>query len=566
MYYSTVGIDSFREIRINALSYVDKTKFIKLIVERGHPKVSLFTRPRRFGKTLILSMLAEFFDINKKSTELFADLEIAKDQEFCATWMNQYPIINISLKQMNMMDYDQCLYNFSSSISQVCFDNDYLLTSKKVKSIDQNKLQKLYEQTATFGDLGQALYILCRALNSHWGKQVILLLDEYDVPLNSAWQHDYYSKMLNFIRNVFGYAFKGNEYLKFAIIIGCLRISKESIFTGVNNFKCFPINQSQYADMFGFTDQEVDHLLELAHCMHKKQEFKAWYDGYRFGNTSDIYCPWDVVNYLYDLKDNKHCKPQNYWLNSSSNDVIKKIIKFCTFDVKNTLETLLNRGTILCKIVNTTTYENIYNSEINLLNLLYHTGYLTKAKETNCANERYLEVDTELLRIPNAEIADIFVDVVDEWFKYQLETKEHVDLLNSFWSADSQTFTQILSDLLMQTISYYDYHENYYHAFIVGLFSSLKYVVKSNIETGLGRSDIVIYDSQQHPKMGACIEVKRANAYTSLHNDAHKALIQINQNKYDEEFKNKNLQIIHWGISFYKKSCCAISKIIEVKL
>ena len=312
MYFSTIGVDSFRKIMTNALTYVDKTKFIESIVKKGHPEVSLFTRPRRFGKTLTLSMLAEFFDINRNSANLFKELEIAKNQKLCADWMNQYPVIILSLKQMNNLSYPTAINNFSETIYQICRDHSYLLDSCNINSADQKLIHKYYDREAQKLELRVALKRLCAALNAHWGKEVIVLLDEYDVPLSAAWQHNYYKEMLCFLRDVFGYAFKGNSYLKFAIITGCLRIAKESIFTGVNNFKCFTISQAKYADTFGFTDQEVDHLLTLAECTHKKQAIKAWYDGYLFGENTAIYCPWDVVNYLHVLNADKNCAPQNY--------------------------------------------------------------------------------------------------------------------------------------------------------------------------------------------------------------------------------------------------------------
>ena len=507
-------------------------------------------------------MLEEFFNINKNSIDLFKDLEISKNKQICAEWMNKYPVINISLKQVNKLSYTKSLDNFSIIISNICLNNQFLIQSSKVDEDDRHLLQIFKQRKASEADLGQSLYVLCRALNFHFEKPVILLLDEYDVPLNYAWQYNYYQEMLDFIRDLFGFALKGNEYLKFAIITGCLRISKESIFTGVNNFTCFSISQSDYAETFGFTDAEVDRLLELAQLTHKKKEIKAWYDGYCFGENSSIYCPWDVVNYLRSLKNNPKIQPQNYWLNSSSNDIIKDFIKYCNFDVNDKLETLLNHGAIPCKIDDNLTYGNIYNSETNLWNLFYNTGYLTKLKNSELQDYNFQGFRKELLKIPNSEIESIFIDVVEDWFKQRIKSINNVELVKAFWNGDSQKFTSIISDILLKTISYYDYHENYYHAFLVGIFSALGYTVKSNLESGVGRSDILITDANINYKIGACIEVKRVeDSSESLQNKALDALAQIQKNKYYVSLSEKNLQIVKWGIAFYKKSCIAICQL-----
>ena len=558
MFNVGIGIDNFRELIELKRVYVDKTKSIKSIVAYDYPKVSLFTRPRRFGKTLTLSMLEEFFDITKNSSELFANLYISKYQEICSQWMNQYPVINISLKQMSNISYKQALDNFARSISRVCFAHSYLLTSPNVDEDDRDILKMLKKNQSSQEDLCQSLYILCRALNYHFGKSVILLIDEYDVPLNYAWNHNYYQEMLDFMRNVFGYALKGNEYLKFAILTGCLRISKESIFTGVNNFKCFTINDVKYSETFGFTSNEVENLLDLAGFSDKRAEMKSWYDGYIFGDDTEIYCPWDVINYLYDLSDNPKLKPQAYWLNSSGNDLIKNFPSHLNFDYKNKLQTLLDHGSIRCIVSEGMTYEHLYTSETDFWNILYATGYLTKSIGSAVTHYQHSDHDEIWLRIPNAAIEKIFVSSVANLFQQEMKTYDRSELLKAFWSGDSIKFTEIISTLLMNSISFYDYHENFYHAFLIGLFSCLPYSVNSNIESGLGRVDILIMDSVRTPKLGACIELKKAeNGAEALEEKSLQALEQIRKNNYDDPLRSRNLSIINWGIAFYKKKCLA---------
>ena len=563
MFNAGIGIDNFRELIELKRVYVDKTKSIKSIVGDDYPKVSLFTRPRRFGKTLTLNMLEEFFDVTKSSRELFSNLYIAKHQDICAEWMNQYPVINISLKQINKINYARALANFAIIISQICLNNNFLLNSSKVDADDRQLLEIFKRRGADETDLGQSLYVLCRALNYHFEKPCILLIDEYDVPLNYAWQHNYYQEMLDFIRDLFGFALKGNQYLKFAILTGCLRISKESIFTGVNNFKCFTISDEKYSDTFGFTKNEVENLLEMAEFGHKKAEIKAWYDGYTFGTNTEIYCPWDVINYLYDLNDNPNLPPQPYWLNSSSNDLIKNFPDHLNFDYKNKLQILLDHGAIKCTLSSDMTYENIYTSESDFWNLLYATGYLTKTRDLELTHYQHSYSNQIWLRIPNAAIETIFVNSVAKWFQDEMKVYDRKKLLQAFWSGDGQKFTEIISSILINTISFYDYHENFYHAFLIGLFSSLPYSVTSNLESGLGRVDILVMDSVQNPKRGACIELKKAeNDQESLEEKALQALKQIQKNKYNAPLLYRKLSVINWGIAFYKKECLAKSQVL----
>ncbi|MBQ9536422.1 MAG: AAA family ATPase [Desulfovibrionaceae bacterium] len=560
MFVPGIGIDNFKKMIESNVTYIDKTKFIQDIVAPDHPEVFLFTRPRRFGKTLYLSMLAEFFDICKNSKNLFANLYIAHNHELCDKWLNQYPVINITLKEINTSNYKDSIDNFSECIRQIIIEHLYLLNSPKIINASKKILNKYLDCEGSEFELRKSLIMLSEALYLHWEKSIILLIDEYDVPLNYAWQYNYYSEMLSFIRNLFGYALKGNKYLKFAILTGCLRISKESIFTGVNNFKCFPISNFNYAETFGFTAKEVDYLLEISGFSHKRHEIKAWYDGYTFGNNSEMYCPWDVLNYLYDLKSQPNLQPQAYWLNSSSNDLIKNVDYNITFDIKDKIQILLSKGSIRCQISEGMTYEAILNSENDFWNLLYATGYLTKSRHFLNHNDIQSDETDVWLQIPNAEIERIFISLVDRWFKTKIENLERKELLQAFWSGDDQKLTAIISNILLNTISYYDYNQYFYHAFLLGLFYGLKYSVISNVESGEGRVDIIIKDSEINPQVGACIEVKTTQDESiNLDKLSQYALKQIQDNQYDAPLQKLKLKVINWGIAFYKKSCIARS-------
>lgn len=556
MFINSIGIDNFRELREENRTYLDKTNCISTLVSPGYPKVSLITRPRRFGKSLTINMLSEFFDINKNSSDIFDGLEISKNKDICKEWMNQYPVINISLKEMSTDTFEKSIETFSEIVEEILIHNQYLFDSKKVYQEDKNILKKIDNREASEVDLRGSLKRICRSFQAYWGKQAIVFIDEYDASLNYAYQNGYYRKMVDFIRGLFSGTLKGNPHLKFAVITGCLRIAKESIFTGVNNFRCYSISDIKYADTFGFTEQDVDYLLSQIGLTNKKEEIRDWYDGYRFGKNSDIYCPWDVLNYLENLSDDKDAKPESFWVNSSGNDIIKKFLDQKQFSVKGKIESLLNNGYVKTNLTENLTFDTIYQSEINFWNVLYATGYLTKAKLEDIVAPVQLEYNEVLLRIPNKEIFSIFTTEVLKWFNECMSKKDQTPLFNAFWNGDNEALTNLLSDILLTTISYHDYYENFYHAFLIGLFSSQGYEVSSNIESGIGRSDILIRDLDNH--QAACIEVKRTDERIELEEKAKEALRQIVKNKYDTQIRSfKNIKL--WGIAFYKKTCIARS-------
>lgn len=547
-----LGIVDFREIREEGFVYIDKTDCISMLVGDSYQKVSLITRPRRFGKTLTMSMFSEFFDIRKNSFDIFDGLKITKDIDLCEKWMNKYPVIALSLKKIMTNDFRSSISMFSDIIHTLCVEHSYLICSDKVDLGDKKILQKFSIQEASDTDLYNSIEIFSRSLESYWNKKVIILIDEYDVPLNYAWHHGYYTEMVDFIRCVFGAAFKDNRYLKFAVLTGCLRIAKESIFTGVNNFRCYPISQKQYSDSFGFTGVEVDSLLENTPFRNKRKEIADWYDGYHFGENTDIYCPWDVLNFLMDLNYDPDATPKPYWINTSSNDIIKDFIEFSNFSIKEKIETLLEGGFVKTSIIEDITYDNIYTSEEHFWSVLYATGYLTKVKTGFDINS--IE---KTLRIPNREILSVFNNEAKNWLAKVVRKNTVRTFFLNFWNGNAEEVASYLSRLLLHTISFYDYHENFYHAFLLGLFARDEYIVRSNQESGEGRPDIIVRDVLHN--RCAVIEVKwEKTASASLAVRANAALEQIRQKHYLASLDDTTNDAVHcWGLAFTKKKCQA---------
>ena len=393
------------------------------------------------------------------------------------------------------------------------------------------------------------MFTLCRALHSHWGKPAILLIDEYDVPLARAEQNGYYSEMVTFIRNMLGAALKTNPSLQLAVLTGCLRIAKESIFTGLNNFKCYGISDPKFSDKFGFTSQEVDALLSDAHFSDKKDVMREWYDGYRFGLGQEIYCPWDILQYVDDLQTDPNAKPQAYWSNTSSNSIIKKFIGRTDFNTNKKFETLLSGESIEVELVESLTYDTVHSSEENLWSMLYLTGYLTKAQEEGFG-------DKTRLVIPNKEIRKIFIKSVRTWFTDTMKVTPREELLDAFWAGDGERFTRQLAQILLNSISFHDdHHEDFYHAVLVGLFIGCGYDVESNHEVGYGRPDIVIIDRRN--ARAAVIETKHSSTLKELDANVSEALRQIVEKKYDAEVREELDNVLLWGMAFFKKRCLA---------
>ena len=545
-----VGISDFKEIREGSYYYIDKTGLISRILKESPAKVILITRPRRFGKTLGMSMLANFFDIEKNSREVFAGLEISENKELCETWMNQWPIVFLTFKDVDGLNFRSAYEQLVFQISELYKKYHYLLDCAAIDEDDKAMFRKLKAREADETLVTRSISLLMRMLETYYGKTVILLMDEYDVPIAKASGNGYYSQMLAVIRGMMSTALKDNTSLKFAVITGCLRVTKESIFTGTNNFVSDTISNSGLDEYFGFTQSEVDRLLLDADAAVYAQPMKDWYDGYHFGEF-DIYCPWDVMNYLRDLRINPKAKPISYWKNTSGNDIIRSFIDYAGSSITEKLEVLLAGGYIMEQIDENLTYDYLHSSESNLWSVLYTTGYLTQARFLEDSED--LTAERKALIIPNAEIREIFETTIMKWFADTVKTWDRTAIFQALWQNDDETITKEMKILLWNTISYHDYKEDFYHAFLAGILMGAGNKLESNKEYGLGRPDIVVLD-RVHSRV-AILEVKISNSKEHLSKDCDRALNQIRNKKYAEAFQNDYDDIFCYGISFYKKDC-----------
>lgn len=543
-----VGISNFEKIRNGGFYYIDKTGLIAELV-RSSAEVTLITRPRRFGKTLGMSMLESFFDIRKDSKKLFDGLEISHQKNLCEKWMNQWPVVFLSLKNVDGIHFSDAYQQLVYEISLLYQQHDNLLKSTALSDRDKFLFKQLQERQAGKTDIMRSLQFLTRLLEQHYGKKVILLIDEYDVPIAKANSHGYYNEMMDVIKGLMQ-ALKDNPSLHFAVITGCLKIAKESIFTGTNNFVSDTITNSRLNEYFGFVQHEVDKLLLSADFTDKASAMKEWYDGYHFG-TFDVYCPWDVMNYLLELQRNPQASPVSYWKNTSDNAIIRSFIDYAGSSITKKLETLMAGGSILQRVDENLTYDYLHSSEDNLWSLLYLTGYLTKAQTTIDTDE--LPPGMMELKIPNAEIKEIFETTVVRWFDESAKTWNRKTLFDAIWSGDCDRITQELTALLRRTISYHDYREDFYHAFLAGIFTGAGYMVDSNKEHGEGRSDVVLYDSINGRV--AVFEAKYTKALENLSSACDSALQQMNEKLYAKEYEDDYDQIFCYGISFFKKRC-----------
>ena len=550
-----VGISDFAKIRKYDYYYVDKTGLIIDLLEKETAEVTLITRPRRFGKTMGMSMLANFFDIRKDSKAMFAGLEISKNAALCKEWMNQWPVVFLSFKNIDgdkfSLAYQQMVYEIG-----LLYDSySELLTSNKLSEDDKALFLQLKRRTANEIDVLRSIQFLLSLLYKHYGKTVILLLDEYDVPLAKSSAHGYYPDMLNVIKSMMTTSLKDNNTLRFAVITGCLRIAKESIFTGTNNFVSDTISSSNLNEYFGFTQADVDQILKDADCMEHADDIKSWYDGYHFGDL-DVYCPWDVMNYLRDLQRNPKAKPASYWKNTSDNSIIRSFIDYRGRKISQKLETLLSGGYILQKVEDDLTYDYLHSSEENLWSILYLTGYLTQVREKDLPTS--LPERTSALIIPNAEVREIFETTIQKWFDESAKTWNLTALFDAMWSGDTETLTAEINKLLYKTISYHDYKEDFYHAFLTGILAGSGYEVESNREHGEGRSDIVVF----HPDRPQVVlfEAKYSKKLDGLEESCAAALQQIEDRQYAKEFEEDYDSILCYGIAFYKKRCLVQAK------
>lgn len=549
-----VGRSGFAQIRANGYYYIDKSGLIEELLKTDATQVTLITRPRRFGKTLNMSMLAEFFDIRRDSSRLFEGLSIADHKDVCRDWMNRYPVLFLSFRSVDGLNFDGAYARLAAVISEVYKEHLYLMESEEVNIFDKELFKRLAEKTALVEEVGNSLIKLTQMMAAHYGRPVIMLIDEYDVPLAKASEKGYYIEMLDVIKGLMQ-VIKDNNAIKFAIITGCLRIAKESIFTGTNNFVSDTISNTRLNEFFGFTQSEVDRILRDAQLTCHADEVREWYDGYRFGDF-DVYCPWDVMNHVNNLLLNAKTKPAGYWKNSSDNAIIRSFIDFSGESITQKLEMLLSGGYIVQKVEEDISYDHVNSSEENLWSILYLTGYLTRVRENEL--DKTLPAGNIALVIPNAEIMEIFETTIKTWFEESTQRSDRKALFAAIWSGDGARATEELSVLLRKTISYHDYREDFYHAFFAGVFAGAGYVVESNKEHGEGRSDIIVKDYAGDRV--AVFEVKYSNALKRLNEDCERAIRQIDDRKYAEEFKDDYTQVICYGISFYKKRCLILKK------
>ena len=547
-YNIPIGISEFEKIRKNDYYYVDKTELIQALVKTEPAEITLFTRPRRFGKTLVMSMLASFFDIRRDSRDLFEGLKIAEDQKLCELWMNQWPVIFLSLKDAGGESFEDAYGLLQSIISQLYVEHAYLEKCAEIDESYKEIFARLKRRQGNKTDVQISLRILMRMMQIYYGKQVILLIDEYDVPMAKAGAKSYYNEMLDVIGTMMSQALKDNTSLKFSVITGCLRISKESIFTGTNNFVADTIADERFSSFFGFTDEEVRTLLENTGNLEYFDRIKKWYDGYCFGKT-EIYCPWDVLCYLNKLAFESESEPENFWENTSHNDIIRTFLSCEGMDVTDSFEKLLASETIEVNITENLTYENLTDSEENLWSVLYLTGYLTKDIKNPVSGKT-----KAFLKIPNAEIMDIFRKSVVRWFDERIAVRDRSELFKALWNKDAGRLSDLISELLFETISYHDYAESFYHAFLVGLFANAGYIVESNYESGLGRPDLVIKDKKK--RQAAIMEMKIADSLESMQKAEERALKQIEEMRYaDGMYVQGYKKVIKYGAAFYRKSC-----------
>ncbi|WP_321013663.1 AAA family ATPase [Eisenbergiella sp.] len=530
------------------------TTFIKELLDNGS-EVSLFMRPRRFGKTLNLSMIKYYFEKTfdqdgkeENNSYLFDGLNIMASGEAYTSHLGQYPVISLSLKSAKQPDFPRAYAMLKRQIANEF--RRHLYIAEKLEESDRDRFYSIMRETGEDSLYLDALAFLSRVLKDLYGKKTIILLDEYDVPLENAYFKGFYDKMTDFIRSLFESALKTNPNLEFAVITGCLRITKESIFTGLNNPKMVSILYASYSEYFGFTQTEVEKMLRDYDITGREEVVKAWYDGYLFGKT-EVYNPWSILMYIDSLRQDRDANPKPYWANTSSNSIIRELIEHADNSVKQEMEILIEGGTIEKTVHEEITYEDIYKNVDNLWNFLFFTGYLKKVEE------RLEDVNTYVtLAIPNMEIKYIYQNTILDWFGVQIKQKDLSGIYKALLQKDTQLLEKELSKNLMETISFYDYREDYYHGFLGGLLKMMEgYTIKSNRESGLGRSDLLLL-SAPYDGIAIIVEIKVADTYAQLNKKAESALDQIEQKQYDAELKLEGYhEFIKYGISFYKTLC-----------
>ena len=547
-----IGVESFEELIEKGYYFVDKTLFIRdLLNMKG--KVNLFTRPRRFGKTLNMSMLRYFFELGEDNKELFAGTKIMSAGEKYRNAMGQFPVVSLSLKSMKQPSYELSFEMLKKAVRE-----EYARHWKTVEAggrldgADQERYQRIRDLKGTDADYADALKYLSECLYTATGRKTIILIDEYDVPLENAFFSGFYDRMTALIRSLFESALKTNENLEFAVVTGCLRISRESIFTGLNNLKIMSITADAYAEYFGFTPDEVEVMLRDYGLEENLETVRQWYDGYQFGDA-EVYNPWSVINYVDSCRTNKAAFAKPYWSNTSSNSIVRTLVERADLSVKQEIEGLIEGKTITKPIHEDITYEDMDSTQDNLWNFLFFTGYLKKIRERQEGETIYME-----MAIPNSEVRYIYKNTVLRWFEEKTDKKELSPLYQSILDGDTERMAEILSENLMETISFYDYQESYYHGFLAGMLKNIgNYIVQSNRESGNGRPDILLKYPSVRGK-AVIIEIKVSKTYQGLEEKCEEALRQIEEQRYEEELRQEGYQnIMKYGVAFYRKECMA---------
>ena len=553
-----IGIEDFKEIREECYYYVDKTALIEQVLEK-RSKVTLFTRPRRFGKSLNMSMLKRFFEIGTDPS-LFEGLHISKNAALCERYMGKYPVIAISLKGVDAVSYQEAVVQLVEIINQSAASFQFLQNSGRLTDYEKERFCKLLDDDMNMKIMSSSMLWLTKLLEKHFNRKVVILIDEYDVPLAKAYENGFYDEMVLLIRNIFGNVLKTNESLAFAVLTGCLRIAKESIFTGLNNFKVYSITDVEFDETFGFTNEEVKSMLKYYGLDRHFNQVREWYDGYRFGNA-DVYCPWDVVNYCDDHRSNPNAEPKNYWMNTSGNDVINHFIDSINDPgmlTKGELERLVNGEFITQKVDEMITYKELYSSIDNLWSTLFMTGYLTQRGQVG---DGYY-----CLAVPNREICNIIIERVLTLFRKEVSQNGELfrNFCNALTTCNASAVERILTEYMSKTISVRDnfaksLHENFYHGLMIGILGYRRdWKVLSNRESGDGFSDIMIEvnDTDTNIGLGIVIELKYSSEERDLELDCREALNQIKNKNYTQELRNRGFnKIIKYGISFCRKKC-----------
>lgn len=551
-----IGIKNYKEIIERNYYYVDKTLLIKELLDQWS-KVFLLTRPRRFGKTLGMSTLQTFFEDardnngNKIDTlHYFTGKKIMGAGEKYTSHAGQYPVIKLSLKSAKQPNFDIAYKCLAEEIAYEYDRHRYVAKSGVLTEEEQNVFFAIMNKKGDYQQYATALKFLSKCLEKFHGKGAVILIDEYDVPLENAWFEGFYDSMISFIRSLFESALKTNDHLAFAVVTGCLRISRESIFTGLNNLKVVSILDSNFGEHFGFVPKEVEEMLDFYEIGHCKEAAKRWYDGYLFGET-EVYNPWSVINYVMDTLSRTAKFPKPYWSNTSSNSIVKELIERADTQVRKEIELLIDGGTIEKPVHEDITYDSIYDSQDNLWNFLFFTGYLKKRAERQEGELQYLTIS-----IPNAEISYIYKNTILAWFDKKIRKTDMTPLIKAIEQGDCETFGKFLSAQLLDTISFYDYKESYYHGFLAEILKcSNKYVILSNRESGAGRSDIIMQENVFEGR-GVILELKVAKKYSEMEKMCEEALVQIETMQYEEELREEGYQqILKYGICFFKKGC-----------